>query len=73
MQIELSDVTMHILTIALAWYLVWNGAGHIVGSWFHVRENRRREREAERRKRNDSLWGGDWPAPKKTKAHDNDG
>lgn len=65
MQIELSDTMTHILAIALAWYLVCAGSGHMVGSWFCRRENRRRERETERRKRNDSLCGGDWPAPKK--------
>ncbi len=51
MQIELSDMMWNILAIALAWYLVCSGSGCMVGNWFYWRENRRREREAELRKR----------------------
>ena len=52
MQIELSDTMWNILAIALAWYLVCSGSGHVVGNWFYWRENCRRDREARRREGN---------------------
>lgn len=65
MQIELSDTMMHVLAVALVWCLVCHGSGHVVGNWFYWRENRRREREAERRE-NPSWSGGVLRPDKKT-------
>ncbi len=46
MQIEISDT---IVMVALVWYLVWTGSERIIGLWFAIQENRRREREEVRR------------------------
>lgn len=44
MQIEISSTMVTVVMWALAWYLVCHGCGHIVSSWFHITENRRRDR-----------------------------
>lgn len=51
MQIEVSSLTVDLVAIALIWCLVCVGSGRVLGHWFTIRENRRREREQDRRDR----------------------